>query len=137
MSAIFTRMPYAGLNSRQKENYNFHKVAARLADFGYTSLRLTDDFEGADFVALHVDGVTMLRVQLKSRMTVSKKYLGKGIHVAYRTGDEIFLYPHDEMVRRVREKGGLDGTASWDEAGLYTWPRPPTWARAMLKEYAL
>lgn len=137
MSAIFTRVPYTGLNSRQKENYNFHKVAARLADFGFTSLRLTDDFEGADFVALHVDGVTMLRVQLKSRLTLDRKYMGRGIHVAFRVDDGIFLYPHDEMVSRVRETGALDGTVSWDEAGHYTWPHPPAWAMAILKEYKL
>ena len=44
----FELIPYTDLNSRQKENYNFHKVAARMADYGFNCLRLTDDWQGAD-----------------------------------------------------------------------------------------
>lgn len=134
---MFPAVPYGSLNSRQKENYNVHKVAARLADFGFTSLRLTDDFEGADVVALHVDGETMLRVQLKSRMAVNRTYGGKGIHIAFRLDDRIFLYPHDEMVARLEAAGRMVATSSWNEVGRYDWPRPPPWARKMLENDAL
>lgn len=43
---MFSRITYARLNSRQKENYNFQKIAARLADYGFNSIRLTDDWQG-------------------------------------------------------------------------------------------
>lgn len=82
---------YQHLNSRQKENYNFHKVAAVLADYGYNSLRLTDDFEGADFIALHKDGEQFLKVQLKGRLTFAKKYLNKGIYIAFPSKGAWFL----------------------------------------------
>jgi len=59
---MFEKVAYSRLNPRQQENYNFHKVAAKLADFGFNCIRLSDDFEGADFIALHVDGKTILRV---------------------------------------------------------------------------
>jgi len=29
-----------------------HKVAAALADYGYNSMRLNDDWQGADFIAI-------------------------------------------------------------------------------------
>jgi hypothetical protein len=45
---MFERIPYDKLNARQKEDYNFHQVAARLAEYGYNSLRLNDDWLGAD-----------------------------------------------------------------------------------------
>jgi len=64
---MFSRVAYSDLNSRQKENYNFQKVAARLADYGFNSIRLTDDWQGADFIAVHIDGETFLKVQLKGR----------------------------------------------------------------------
>lgn len=137
MKAMFHPVPYETLNARQKENHNFHKVAARLADFGFTSLRLTDDFEGADFVALHVDGETMLTVQLKGRMTLDRKYRGKKIHVAFRLGERTFVYPHDRVVARVMDPGRMSGTSSWDEVGLYSWPHPPVWAMNMLVDYEL
>lgn len=41
------------LNARQKENFNFQKVSAVLADYGYVTMRLSDDWQGADFIALH------------------------------------------------------------------------------------
>lgn len=53
---------YKDLNARQKENYNFHKVAAALADYGYNSMRLNDDWQGADFI--DVKGDEMIKVQL-------------------------------------------------------------------------
>ena len=73
----FAHVPYAELNSRQKENYNFHKVAARMADYGFNCLRLTDDWQGADFIACHIDGETFLKVQLKGRLVIDRKYQGK------------------------------------------------------------
>jgi hypothetical protein len=44
---------YKNLNSRHQENYNFTKVASTQADYGYNCLRLSDDYHGADFIALH------------------------------------------------------------------------------------
>lgn len=34
------KVNYDDLNARQKENYNYHKVASALADYGYDSKRL-------------------------------------------------------------------------------------------------
>ena len=59
---IFTRVDYKKLNARQKENYNFQKVSAFLADYGYVTLRLSDDWQGADFIAYHVNGESFLKV---------------------------------------------------------------------------
>lgn len=66
---------YYDLNAKQKENYNFFQVAAILSRYGYTSTRLSDDWQGADFIAIHNDGETDIKVQLKSRLTFLKKKL--------------------------------------------------------------
>jgi hypothetical protein len=65
------RITYSALSSKAQENYNFHKVAAVLADYGYNSVRLTDDVQGADFLAVHIDG-SILKVQLKGRRECQK-----------------------------------------------------------------
>mgnify|MGYP006172859965 FL=1 len=73
------KIKYTELNSKQKENYNFHKVASALADYGFNSLRLNDDWQGADFIA--INGDDMMKIQLKGRFTVDKKYINKEIKV--------------------------------------------------------
>src|SRR5437762_2637158 len=59
-----TKISYARLNARQKENYNFQKISAVLAEYGYVTFRFSDDWSGADFIAVHLSG-DVLRVQLK------------------------------------------------------------------------
>ena len=56
------KINYNDLNSKQKENYNYHKVASALADYGYDSMRLNNDWQGADFIAVKDD--EMLKIQL-------------------------------------------------------------------------
>lgn len=134
----FQQVPYADLNSRQKENFNFHKIAARLADYGFNSLRLTDDWQGADFIACHIDGETFLKVQLKARFVLDRKYRGKDIHIAFLDGDDLYLYPHDAVydsfaASDVAGKRGQDHL--WLTEGLRTWARLPKWAVILLAEY--
>jgi len=47
------KIQYKALNARQKENYNYHKIASALAEYGYDCMRLNNDWEGADFIGLH------------------------------------------------------------------------------------
>ena len=133
---MFERVAYDGLNSRQRENYNFQKVAARLADYGFNCLRLSDDWQGADFIACPIDGETFLKVQLKGRLTIDKKYSGKGIHIAFLHGDDCYLYPHDTFLKDLIARGALrEESVVWRDQGLRSWPQPPAWAIQMLAEY--
>jgi hypothetical protein len=90
------KIEYAALNDRQKENYNFQKCAAILAGYGFNCIRLSDDYKGADFIALHIDGTTELRVQLKGRLNLEDKYAGKNLFIAFPDNGRWFLVPHDE-----------------------------------------
>ena len=130
MSYVFKKIGYAELNSRQQENYNFQKVAAHLADYGFNCLRLSDDWQGADFIACHRDGETFLKVQLKGRLEIDQKYSGKEIYIAFThtnsDGSKVFyVYPHDEVRDLLLEYGKKKGTViesiSWKEKGGYSW----------------
>ena len=99
------RIDYNNLNARQKESFNFHKVASKLSDYGFNSMWLTDDWNGADFISVHKDGNLMLKVQLKSRVTVDTKYLGKEIFIAFSDHHwNWYLYPHDKFYHIVMER---------------------------------
>ena len=115
------KIEYNLLNSKQKENYNFHKVASALADYGYNSLRLNDDWQGADFIA--VNGDNMLKVQLKGRFSVDKKYLNKSILIAFIENDIIKLYDHDEAVGMLPDN--VVNSKSWKDEGSYSWGQTP------------
>ncbi len=90
MPLTWTRIDYDELNSRQKETCSFHRLAAMLAEYGYSSIRLTDDWQGADCIAQHIDGV------------------------------DWYLYPHDQLLKRVLEVTNIGETTSWKERGGYS-----------------
>lgn len=116
------KIAYENLNAKQKENYNFQKIAAVLAEYGYSCMWLNDDWQGADFIANHIDGAEFLRVQLKGRLVVSKKYIGKNLHIAFRVNDKTYLYPHDEVLDLLLPS--IENRSSWLVDGLCSWPNP-------------
>jgi len=138
----FERVSYRDLNPAQQENYNYHKVSARLADFGYTTIRLHDDFEGADFIAKHIGGEKLLKVQLKGRLSFDKKYRRGGgqdeIHIAFPEGEDWYLYPHDEVFVAITSSLGIiEGTKSWREEGTYHIGSLTDEQKQILKPYRL
>ncbi len=118
----FLRVDYSALNARQQENYNYYKLSAVLADFGYVTMRLSDDWNGADLIAQHIDGSAFLRVQLKGRLTFDRSYIGKGLAVAFPMADGWYLYPHDELLDIFFRKGRVEGTVAWQRDGNYHFP---------------
>jgi hypothetical protein len=117
---MLKKVPYKSLNAKQQENYNFQKVSAVLADYGYCTLRLSDDWNGADFIAVHVGNENSLNVQLKGRLTFDKKYLNHNIWVCFPYKNEWYLYPHDQLLEKLKAKMNFHNTPSWDK-GLFSW----------------
>ena len=87
---------YSQLNSRAQENYNFAKLSGVLADYGYVCLRLSDDWNGDDILALGQDGDT-LRIQLKGRLTIDSIYQGQGICMAFPFRGSWYVVEHDVL----------------------------------------
>ena len=112
---------YTELNSKQKENYNFHKVASALADYGYNSMRLNDDWQGADFIA--VKGDNMIKIQLKGRFTIDKKYIGKDLFISFLEEGKVKIYNHDDALKLIPQNVKI--SKSWSEVGSYSWGKTP------------
>ena len=119
----FKRVCYKELSGKQKEIYNFQEVAAVLAKYGFNSIKLDDDWLGADFLAFHSDDSITLRVQLKGRLTIDKKYCDKGLHICFRYGTDWYLIPHDTLIEVVRANTNWLNTSSW-ERGRYSSANP-------------
>lgn len=137
-----TPIAYTDMISFQKEAFNFHKVATRLVACGYQSTWLgkaqkNTAWEGTDFLAMRFDKTHVIKVQLRSRMTIDKKYIGKEIYIAFHHGDDCYLFPHDEIMELVLVHTGVGTTDSWRDKGKYSWLQPSGWALEILAPYKI
>lgn len=131
------RIAYADLNAKQKEVYNFHKVAAHLADYGFNCMKLSDDWQGADFLAYHKDHNDTLKVQLKARLTIAKKYIGKDLYIAFPDRNSWYLVSHEILLRLVGEHSNWLNSESWKTEGKYHSDAPNGILMASLSECVL
>lgn len=133
----FERIDYNELSGKQQEIYNFQKVAGVLADYGFNCIKLDDDWRGADFLAYHKDGVETLKVQLKGRITIDKKYIGKDLYVAFPVASHRCLIEHDELLRIISQVTSWLETSSWTLKGQYHSGKPSRTLVAALEPYTL
>ena len=129
------------LNSQQKEAYNFQKVSAVLADFGFLTIPLSNDWNGADFIAQMYDGITFIPVQLKSRLTFDLKYYGKRLYICFRDGNSDhaswYMYDHDELLDKVMAEGQIEGTKTWELKKPYHFPVLSAHMKDLLEPYRI
>ena len=130
------RVDYRDLNGKQKEIYNFQKVAAKLADYGFNCIKLDDDWMGADFLAYHKDGTQTLPVQLKGRLTISKRYAGKDLYLCFPHQGDWYLVPHDTLVDIAGATTNWLNTPSW-KSGQYSSRNPSQKTLEALSDYRL
>lgn len=128
------KINYKKLNARQKESYNFQKISAVLADYGYTTIKLTDDWKNADFIAQNTDG-NILKVQLKSRLIISNKYLKKRIYIAFREESDYYIYPHDKVFKKIVPN--IKKTASWKNHKQYSFAKLSAINKILLSPYKI
>ena len=86
-----------------REHRNFLKLSSVLVDYGYMCSWLPVDDQGADFIAVHCKTNHVLKIQLKGRISVERKYFGKDIYMAFPKDDrkpleDWMIVPHDKLV---------------------------------------
>ncbi len=74
-------------------------------------------------------------IERKSQLTLKRKNIGKGIHIAFPHDGRYYIYPHDKIMKVILATRNVGNTRSWIENGLYTWPYPPGWAQELLAPY--
>lgn len=131
------KIAYEELNSRQKEIYNFQKVAGQLAEYGFNCIKLADDWQGADFLAYHKDGTSTLKIQLKSRVTIAKKYMDKSLYITFPVNKSWFLIEHDTLVSLVGKNTNWLKSESWTGSGGYSSENANEMLIAELHQYKL
>jgi hypothetical protein len=108
--------------SQVREVINRNTVVSLALDEGFNAFLPVYD-SGVDFVLYRECDGLVRKVQLKSRWTIERKYVGRDIWIAFPMGSDWYLMPHDEMLAYA-ETDGVTQTASWIEGGSYSRPRP-------------
>ena len=112
--------------TKKTEIYNFQKLSAVLADYGFCTIKLQDDWHGADLIAQNMNfdntnncNVEYLKIQLKGEAggVFNKKYEGKGIWIVLPYKGDWYLYPHDAMYKVFAEN--FYGIKNLYEQGKY------------------
>ena len=149
MNFFVDRVIYSDLNDKQKENFNFQKVSSVLVDHGFMTIRLSSDWQSADFIAQHTDGVTFLKVQLKGRFTINRDFFGKDLYICFpnRAWDKDrdwdrdrrgwYLCPHDMLMEKALEVTTIGTTVAWQLNVHYHSAKPPKSILSFLEEFAL
>ena len=76
---------------------------------------------GIDFILYRAADDRILKVQLKSRWTIDRKYLGRDLWIAFPAGEEWYLAPHDELVKSA--PASVLASRAW-KAGAYSTAKP-------------
>ena len=132
-----SKINYSDLNPKQQEIYNFQKVSSVLADYGFNCIKLADDWHGADFLAYHKDGNDTLKIQLKGRITIDKKYMGKELYITFPINSQWCLIEHDVLVKLVSENTNWLNTESWLSGNSYSSGSVSKSLQAALENYVL
>ena len=131
------KVKYENLTAKQKEIFNFQKVAALLADYGFNCIKLDDDWKGADFLAYHKEGET-LKVQLKGHgIGIYKKYEGKDLWMCFFADGSWYLIPHDKLIEIMGDRTNWLNTKSWEEDGTYINTNPTKDLLESISEFVL
>ena len=140
----FQTVDYRQLNGRQQEVFNYHHIAALLAKHGYATYPIRDDWNGGDMFARHMLTGEAMTIQIKSRITFDRKYLGKNLCIGFRETNTptVYVYPHDEVLREYEEMRRqrnlpLDDNQAWSRDGTAHWISPTKELRTLLQPYRL
>ncbi len=129
---------YEELSAKQQETYLFHKAASVLVNYGFDCIALSDDWGGADFLAYHKADGHILKIQLKGRMTIAKKYMCKDVYMCFPVESDWHLILHDELQSIVEETTPSTLTRkSWVKGGEFSWGNPSKAYRKRLAKYNL
>lgn len=108
--------------SQIREVINRNTVVSLALDQGFNAFLPVYD-GGVDFILYRESDGLVLKVQLKGRWMIDRKYLGRDIWMAFPIAGEWYVMPHDTMVA-FAEAEGVTKTASWIDGGAYSKPRP-------------
>ena len=131
---------YEELSGKEQESFNSAILKSVMAKGGYLeAFTVNGDKWGADLLFYRSSDGNVMKVQLKGRPFLSKKYCNKDIYIAFPDKDRCrwFVYSHDDVMNAVLSTGRLVGTKSWDVQGGWSWSYIPPFLEEILAEWEI
>ena len=124
--------------ARQKKEAQWPTISRVLFQNGYTVVRLHSPEAGADFEAQSGHDHPRILVRIQTRLYFAKQFQRQGLWLCFVGDGEVYLYPHDQVLEFIQKDGRiLVGTRSWEDQGIYHFPRIPQWLRPALSPYRI
>ena len=139
------RENYLQMSNKEQEAYHAALLKSEIAIRGYVAVDTPTDKHAADLVAFRPENPsrTALWIQLKSRLTIDKRYTDKDLYIAFpekpgNAGTDWFIYPHDDFVDFCNEEGKwVTNEWCWGVHGSYTSISIPKWALIWLEQWRI
>jgi hypothetical protein len=106
------------LSAKAIELLNMHELTAELMARGWNVYLPVYD-EGIDLLATRNDVSEVIRIQLKSRWSIDRKYVGRPIEIAYKDRGTWYLAPHEAMVLAGEQEGYCAQTSWTGDKGMW------------------
>lgn len=114
------------LSSQEVEFLNRSEVIPAFVRSGFTPF-IPEWDSGIDFIAYRERDNALIKIQLKSRWAIDKKYIDRNIAICFPSNSYVnrdwYLCKHDEMVKWTGESTNYLNSQSWLEKGIYNLPR--------------
>lgn len=107
--------------SQVREVINRNALVSLALAKGYNAFLPVYD-GGVDFILYNEETGHIMKVQLKGRWMIDKKYLNRDIWIAFHDRGHWYLAPHDELASMAADYG-YTSTPSWNDGGAYSCPR--------------
>lgn len=139
MKLQFQKIIYEHLNPKQKELFNFQKLSGLLADYGLETIRINNDWNGADFLMIDCNNENVTyKVQLKSRFTLNLKYTSdKNLYIAFPYKNNWYLFHHKSILENYSKVSNLENDKVWKETGKYSQANLSKKLEELLHEYLI
>lgn len=97
---MLEQIEYQSVHCKAQETYNFHKIAAILADYGSKGLWFNNAWNSADGIAVHIDGISNFKSQLKDAVSCAQKYRAKKLYIAFFELSDLYIYAHNFVLHK-------------------------------------
>jgi hypothetical protein len=122
-------------DGRLIEMANRQEVLSIAMRFGFNAFVPLID-QGIDFILHRETDGRLLKVQLKSRWTIQRKYVGRDLYMAFPFDGTWCIAAHDAMIAWI-EGSQLAESESWRVGGSYSASKPPKFLRSKLEKCAV